>query len=94
MFATTKAELTAAGWKKHEAHTALSAPLTQEERDLEGIRAAEALESRGTGARSGGHVSSSVALPIEEDALAALKKVGRGEVGVVQLVSGSVSQWV
>lgn len=51
------------------------------------MRAAEAQESRGTGARSGGHVSSSVALPIDEDALAALKSVAMGEESVVQLAS-------
>lgn len=87
VFATSKTELTAAGWSKHEAHTALSAPLTEEERNLAGIREAEAQESRGTGARSGGHVGSSVALPIDDDALSALREIGAGQGGVVQLVS-------
>lgn len=59
VFATEKDELTAEGWAKHEAHENLSAPLTEEESGLQGVKEAEAQESQGTGARRG-HVSSKI----------------------------------
>jgi len=83
---TEQAELTAEGWAKHEAHGALSAPLTEEERNLEGIREAEAKESKGTGVRRG-HVSSGLSMPISEEAVASLKRLQAGEENIVQLVS-------
>ena len=88
LFATTKEELTADGWTRHEAHGSLSAPLTEEEQNLEGIRDAEAQESMGTGARKGGHIVEGgikVALPV--DAVEALKNLLSGGLDLVQLVS-------
>lgn len=85
LFATAKAELTAAGWERHEAHGSLAAPLTQEERDLVGIKEAEAQESMGTGARRG-HVQKGVSLPVGEQAQQALGALKAGDVGLVQLV--------
>lgn len=83
---TEQAELTAEGWAKHEAHGVLSAPLTAEEQNLEGIKQAEAKESTGTGVRRG-HVSSGLSMPVSEDALAALRRLQAGEKNIVQLVS-------
>ena len=86
LFVTEQAELTAEGWAKHEAHGALSAPLTEEERNLEGIREAEAKESMGTSVRRG-HVSNGLSMPISEEAVAALKSLQAGGENIVQLVS-------
>jgi len=85
IFATTKAELTAEGWRKHDKHGEVKAPLTQEEQALQGVKEAEADASRGTGARSS-HVSSGVNFPISEEALRALKGLGGGSENLVQLV--------
>ena len=85
IFATTKAELTAEGWRRHDEHGEIQAPLTQEERALQGVKEAEAEESRGTGARSS-HVSSGVNFPISEEALQALRDLGDGRENLVQLV--------
>lgn len=76
LFATEKEELTAAGWAKHEQHENLSAPLTEEEAGLAGVKDAEAQESQGTSARRG-HVSSKVNVPTGDgvlEALASLKE--------------------
>ena len=89
IFMTTKAELTAEGWAKHEAHGNLAAPLTEEEKNLEGIREAEAQESTGTATRRGGHIKGGISLPISADALHALKRLKVGEEGVVQLVGAN-----
>jgi twinfilin-like protein len=48
VFCTEPDELTAAGWEKHLAHTGAGNPLTAEEKSLQDIREAEALESGGT----------------------------------------------
>lgn len=91
LFVTTKQELTADGWAKHEAHTRLAAPLTEEEEGLQGIKEAEARESGGTAARKS-HVSSAVGLQAGEglvDALQGLKRDGcEGE--LVMVVSLSI----
>lgn len=88
LFATSKDELTAEGWTKHEAHGSLSAPLTDEEQNLEGIRDAEAQESRGTGARKGGHiVEGGIKIALPPDATEALKRLNNRELDLVQLVS-------
>lgn len=78
IFATEKSELTAEGWRKHEAHENLSAPLTSEESALSGVKEAEARESQGTGARRG-HVTSRVDVKTGEgvlEALGSLKEEG------------------
>ena len=55
---------------------------------MEGIKNAEAEESRGTGARKGGHISGGgIKVSIPPDAVAALNKMAHGgELGLVQLV--------
>ena len=86
LFATTKKELTAEGWRKHDKSGELKAPLTEEEQTLQGVKAAEAEASRGTTARSS-HVSSGLSFPISDDALHALKDLSSGSDNLVQLVS-------
>ena len=91
IFATTRQELTAEGWKKHEKHGELKAPLTAEEQTLQGVKEAEAEASRGTNARSS-HVSSGLSFPMSEDALAALKGLPGGQENLVQLVSVTMDE--
>jgi twinfilin-like protein len=87
IFATTAAELSPAGFDKHDAHTALDAPLTEEERTLGEVKRAEQEAGSGTGIREI-HLSKSLAMPIAEDALAGLKELaGGGGKGLVMLVS-------
>ncbi|KAK5688576.1 Twinfilin-1 [Elasticomyces elasticus] len=86
IFCTEASELTAEGWKKHEQHEALDAPLTEEESGLKGVKDAEAAESLGTQGRRG-HVTGRVDVKTGEgvvEALELLKEEGcRGT--VVQL---------
>ncbi|KAH6624006.1 hypothetical protein B0J18DRAFT_427050 [Chaetomium sp. MPI-SDFR-AT-0129] len=77
LFATTAEELSPAGFKKHDAHIALEAPLTEEERSLGDVRRAEQEAGRGTGTREI-HLSKNLATPIAQDALEALKDLGAG----------------
>jgi twinfilin len=84
IFATMKSELTAEGFRKHDKHGELKAPLTEEEQTLERVKAAEEAESRGTSSRSS-HVSSGVAFPISNEGLAALKGLESGADNLVQL---------
>ena len=72
IFATEKDDLTADGWKRHEQHEKLSAPLTEEESGLRGVKEAEAQESQGTGARRG-HVSSKVNVATGDGVVEALQ---------------------
>ena len=89
LFVTTKVELTADGWRKHDRTGELGAPLTKEEQNLEGIKEAEAEASQGTTARSS-HVSlGRLTLPITESALQALKNLPGSDYNLVQLVSGA-----
>ncbi|KAI9773621.1 MAG: Twinfilin-1 [Geoglossum simile] len=84
LFATTKRELTADGFRKHDKHVELEAPLTEEEEALQGIKQAEAEASIGTSSRSS-HTSSGVNFPLTDEALQALKGL-EGEGGnLVQL---------
>ena len=76
IFCTEARELTAQGWAQHEKHEALQAPLTEEESGLQGVKEAEAAESRGTGGRRG-HVTGKVDVKTGEgvvEALAFLKE--------------------
>ena len=60
LFVTELKELEKEGWEKHDAHGALSAPLTEEEESLKGIREAEAEAKGGTEGRrleTGGKLS-------------------------------------
>jgi len=93
LFATEAEELTEAGWRRHEAHGEAANPLTQEEQDLEDIREAEALESRGTAGKGlvGGGGGGRIAMQAEEgvrEAIAGLSAAGEGN--LVQLVCRSV----
>jgi len=78
IFATEMEELTAEGWRRHEAHVGLDAPLTEEESGLKDVRDAEASESQGTTGRRG-HVSGKVDVSTGEgvvEALASLREEG------------------
>ncbi|KAK3676287.1 Twinfilin-1 [Recurvomyces mirabilis] len=72
IFTTEASELTKEGWAKHEAHTALDAPLTEEESGLKGAKDAEAAESVGTSGRRG-HVTSRVDVKTGEGVIEALE---------------------
>lgn len=87
IFTTTKDELTPDGFLKHDKHEQLEAPLTEEERSLQGVKNAEAEEgSRGTGTREI-HLSQTMNMPVQEDALAALKDLSTEGKNLVMLVS-------
>lgn len=88
IFATTKDELSPEGFQRHDKHEKLEAPLTEEERSLEGVKRAEAEEgSRGTGTREIG-MGQRMTMPVGEDALASLKELGSdGGKNLVMLVS-------
>ena len=85
LFATTKSELTPEGWRKHDKHGELKAPLTEEEQTLQGVKAAEAEASMGTTTRSS-HVSGSLSFPMSDSAQQALKNLPMGNDNLVQLV--------
>lgn len=87
IFATTKAELTADGLKKHDKHVELAAPLTEEEQTLGAVKRAESEEGRGSNVKRS-HISDHFAMAISDDALSALKELedpGNGD-NLVQLV--------
>lgn len=90
IFATTAAELTPAGFDKHDAHTALDAPLTEEEKSLGEVKRAEQEAGSGTGVREI-HLSKNLNMPISEDALEALKHLSSESRQLVMLVCGFVS---
>ncbi|KAG5941657.1 hypothetical protein E4U53_007377, partial [Claviceps sorghi] len=71
MFANSAEELTGRGFEKHDAHGRLAAPLTEEEQTLGEVKRAEQEAGSGTGSREI-HLSKSFAMPMAEDALAAL----------------------
>ncbi|CAL3968843.1 hypothetical protein PZA11_004814 [Diplocarpon coronariae] len=85
IFATTKEELTAQGFEKHDRHVKLEAPLTEEEMSLGEVKRKEAEEGRGAGERKS-HVSSGVNMAVSAEAVQALKGLA-GEEGdnLVQL---------
>jgi twinfilin-like protein len=87
IFATTAEELSEAGFKKHDAHTKMDAPLTEEERTLGEVKRAEQETGTGTGTREI-HLSKSLKMPVGEDAIAAMTAVGQdGGRTVTMLVS-------
>lgn len=89
IFATARDEVTPAGFERHDRHERLEAPLTEEERSLEGVRRAEAEEGgRGTATREV-HPAQQLAAPVHDDALVALRELAaaEGEKRVVVLVS-------
>ncbi|KAK3357882.1 hypothetical protein B0T25DRAFT_567137 [Lasiosphaeria hispida] len=85
IFATLPTELTPAGFEKHDAHTALDAPLTEEERTLGDVKRAEQEAGVGTGAREI-HLSKNLAMPVTEEVLAGLKELAAGNgTGLIML---------
>lgn len=77
IFATTADELSAAGFARHDKHAGLDAPLTEEERTLGEVKRAEAEAGTGTGVREI-HLSTTMNMPVKNDALSALTELGRG----------------
>ncbi|KAF3059669.1 Twinfilin [Daldinia childiae] len=85
IFATMAEELSAEGFKKHDRHNQLEAPLTEEERTLGEVKRAEAEAGAGTGVREI-HLSKTMNMPVATDALVALSALGREEgTGLVML---------
>lgn len=91
IFATTKAELTAEGFRKHDQHVKLAAPLTEEEESLGAVKKAEAEEGRGMSIKKA-HVSDRLTMSISDNAVDALKGLPGSEGGnnLVQLVCDSI----
>ncbi|ETS85330.1 hypothetical protein PFICI_03355 [Pestalotiopsis fici W106-1] len=94
IFATMAEELTPEGFKRHDKHTELAAPLTEEERTLGEVKRAEAEEGRGTGVREI-HLSKTMNMPVDANAVAALSEMARGEgSGIVTLKINPASEIV
>lgn len=90
IFVTTKAELTPEGFDKHDKHTAMEAPLTEQEKSLEDIKRAEAEAGSGTSSRQIHHQT--MAMPVKDDALAAMKELTEdGGKTLVMLVSSPLT---
>lgn len=88
IFATVPQELTPQGFEKHDAHTKLDAPLTEEERSLSEVKRAEQEAGQGTGVREI-HLSKSLSMPVASDALLAMGELssngfGRGLIMLVR----------
>lgn len=86
LFVTELKELEKEGWEKHDAHGALSAPLTEEEESLKGIKEAEAEAKGGTEGRrleTGGKLS--IATSREARDALGMFRVGEGG-NLLQLV--------
>ncbi|EPE05898.1 40s ribosomal protein [Ophiostoma piceae UAMH 11346] len=79
LFATAADELSSSGFKRHDAHNALDAPLTEEERALGEVKRAEQEAGRGTASRRVQPGGSQFKMPLSEGALAALKDLGSGK---------------
>lgn len=75
IFVTTPEELSERGFQKHDAHSKLDAPLTEEERTLGEVKKAEQEAGVGTGTKEI-HLSKSFAMPVAQDAIAAMREVG------------------
>jgi twinfilin-like protein len=87
IFATTRVELTAEGFKKHDQHVRLAAPLTEEEQSLGAVKKAEAEEGRGMSVKKA-HVSDRLTMSISDEGIMALKNLIGSASGdnLVQLV--------
>ena len=75
IFATTAEELSEDGFRTHDAHTKMAAPLTEEEQTLGEVKRAEQEAGVGTGTREI-HLSRNLNMPVEEAAIAAMREVG------------------
>lgn len=84
IFATEKAELTAEGFKKHDDHNNLAAPLTEEEQTLEAVKKAETTEGRGM-ANKGLVTHDTLKMSTTPEASEALKNFDGGSYNLVQL---------
>ncbi|KAF1987911.1 actin depolymerizing protein [Aulographum hederae CBS 113979] len=84
-FTTEASELTAEGWKKHEAHTKAERPLTEEERNAETIREIEAQEGGGASRRGGGYGSSGLKIRVGDGVEDKLKNLQDGDGDIVLL---------
>lgn len=82
---TTPEELSPKGFEKHDAHTKLEAPLTQEEQALGEVKRAEQQAGSGTGVKEI-HLSKNFSMPVSEDAIAAMKEVGEDGGRVVAML--------
>ncbi len=93
IFVTTKAELTADGFKQYDQHTKLAAPLTEEEQSLGAVKQAEAEEGRGTGVKRS-HLSDHFSMNVTDSAMGALRSFAAStdDDNLVQLVRSIVSQ--
>lgn len=86
VFVTEMKELTAEGWKRHDASGEAKAPLTEEEESLQGIKEAEAEVRGGTAGRrleTGGHLS----ITVNDEARRALKIFKENRDNILQLVT-------
>ena len=87
MVANSESELKREGFEKHDAHNALEAPLTEEERELGAVKRAEQEAGRGSGsARKDMYLTSHMSIPISQDAVESLKSVGNGSLNITMLV--------
>jgi twinfilin-like protein len=84
-FATTPEELSPAGFDRHDAHSAVEAPLTEEEKSLGEVRRAEQEAGMGTRTREI-HLSKNLATPVAEDAVRALQDLAGDKRPLVMLV--------
>lgn len=78
------------GFKKHDQHVKLAAPLTEEEESLGAVKKAEAEEGRGMSVKKA-HVSDRLTMSISDEAVEALKRLtgSDGQDNLVQLVRQS-----
>ena len=76
LFATAADELSSSGFQRHDAHNALDAPLTEEERALGEVKRAEQEAGRGTASRRVQPGGSQFKMPLSEGARAALQDLG------------------
>ncbi|KAL8299006.1 hypothetical protein RB597_007573 [Gaeumannomyces tritici] len=93
LYADSAAELSADGFRRHDAHGETAAPLTEEERTLGEVRRAEQEAGAGTGVREI-HLSKNMAMPVAEDALAALRELAGGSKVLVMLKINPESETV
>ncbi|RFU74981.1 ptk9 tyrosine kinase 9 [Trichoderma arundinaceum] len=90
-FMTMAHELTEKGFKAHDAHNALEAPLTEEEKTLGEVKRAEQEAGSGTAIREI-HLSQSLKMPVNEDAIAAMKKIAEGQSTVATLLETAANR--
>jgi twinfilin-like protein len=94
IFATTKAELSAEGFKKHDEHVKQAAPLTTEEEELGAVKKAEAEEGRGMSVKKA-HVGSGMQMQFTDAAIEALKDLAtEGGSNLVQLHIDTASETI